>query len=337
MRSLSGLFDALRSRGRGCVLTWVSYWVCWFSLASHCQPKQSGACVQSREQPWSRCLLRVMGRTVRKDGSAQGLRPIHIEEQITITGGCCGKKMVLDIEVLTWEGEQLTSVVIGKQESWLCQLVCGNGVWHRPLQRCNIFRDLTTTLAEPEAVSADDKMSLLNLDDEELLTVTPTKKTRRLKPSAVKTPVVTGGMSAETITRIVQMPQLPESATKISVYVAQHKKKMWLACRSLPWLVAYLHNEKESGGVPSIPTSEVAESQHLIKWDFRDDLWVARVKSPSGRLYRRRSGYRRRQKMKAISAMDCAIARPSRRFTRSSRNGSRLFTVVVLRRLTSST
>ena len=247
-----------------------------------------------------------MGRTVRKDGSSQVLRPIVIAEQITITGGCCNKKLVLDTELLSWEGDSLSSVVVGKQESWLCQLVCGNGVWHRPLQRCQIFHVLSTAVCD-SAVSDtavtlqdDSKMALLSFDDEEPATVTPTKRARvrggRSDSSPGKTPVVTGTAVGETITRVVQMPTLPDVATKTSVYVAWHKKKTWLACRSLPWLIAYLHREKEMGGVPAV-AAPAEECRHLIKWDFRDDLWVARVKSPDGRLYRRRGGYRRRQKV----------------------------------------
>ena len=55
---------------------------------------------------------------------------------------------------------------------------------------------------------------------------------------------------------------------------------------SVPWLIKYLAQELEDGGVAveeeASAAADVEAAQPKIFWAFRDNRWTARVKTPAG-------------------------------------------------------
>ena len=234
-----------------------------------------------------------MGRQIKTDQTERKLRNIQMEEQIAISGGLTSKKFVLDTEVLEFpDGKQLSSTIIGKQETWLCQMVTNIGVWNRPLQRVRIFNELAMKLnslktesmkLESKQANGDAKMAALGWDDDDADLIASehsheawTRPKNNRKQSSVVTEIPDG----ETFTRVLKFKCLPDDATEQEVYIGFHKKKLWLACRSIPWLICYLHREVQLGGVEPIAVEPKIGS--FIRWNFRHGAWQARAKDPAG-------------------------------------------------------
>ena len=61
-------------------------------------------------------------------------------------------------------------------------------------------------------------------------------------------------------------------------------KALLVGVSSVPWLIGYLVQEMEDGGIAvDTETSVAAESGFgTLYWDFRDDAWVAKVKTAGG-------------------------------------------------------
>ena len=182
---------------------------------------------------------------------------------------------------------------IGKSESWLCQLVTGNGKWCCPLKRCRVFGDLEQRLIKTLPSESADKMLSLSWEDEpEESSSALIKKRQRAKPSVVTESIEFNRTVAEKL----QMPLSPDDDRVSDVFCALHRKKLWIACRSIPWLVAYLGREKELGSLDPVPVSDPdTPRKQLIRWNFRDGNWQARAQSPSGKWYTHAKGIRNRQ------------------------------------------
>ena len=217
-----------------------------------------------------------MGRHIKTDHTDRKLRNIQLEEQIAISGGLTNKKFVLDTEMLEFpDGQQLSSTIIGKQETWLCQMVTNIGVWNRPLQRVRIFSELVkkmeSLMLESKKMKEDSKMASLDWDDADLSGCPRYKNGTLLTPEKLaprkRSSVVTEISGGETFTRVLQIKCLPDDATEQEVYIGFHKKKLWLACRSIPWLVCYLHREVELGSVDPIPEVPELSLGSSVRWN----------------------------------------------------------------------
>ena len=89
--------------------------------------------------------------------------------------------------------------------------------------------------------------------------------------------------------------------TKISVYAAlDERRRLWLHVDAVTWLIQYIRDEKESGGLAPVEdvSSAVSETKpsSRIYWNFRDDNWTARAKASDGSWLQISRGVKRRQK-----------------------------------------
>ena len=99
------------------------------------------------------------------------------------------------------------------------------------------------------------------------------------------------------------MVQVPESATargkNISVFAAlDERRRLWLHVDSLRWLIQYIRDEKENGGVAPVEEAPAVaeEPEPRIYWNFRDDSWTARAQAKDGKWVRTSRGVKRRRK-----------------------------------------
>ena len=104
---------------------------------------------------------------------------------------------------------------------------------------------------------------------------------------------------------MVQVPQSWASqSTNISVYASlDARRRLCLHVDALPWLIQYIRDEKESGGVAAVEdTREEAEEEETsrIYWNFRDGNWIARARAVDGSRLQASRGIKRRQKADAL-------------------------------------
>ena len=72
------------------------------------------------------------------------------------------------------------------------------------------------------------------------------------------------------------------------------RHRLWLHVNSLDWLIQYIQDEKESGGV--VPVEEKDQAKPAIYWNFRDDSWYARAQTMTGKWLQISRGIKRRMK-----------------------------------------
>ena len=100
---------------------------------------------------------------------------------------------------------------------------------------------------------------------------------------------------------LVQVPQSwANQSTKISVYASlDTRRRLWLHVDALPWLIQYIRDDKESGGVAPIEDSRGIPGEDetsRMYWNFRDGNWIARAKAVDGSWLQASRGVKRRQK-----------------------------------------
>ena len=199
----------------------------------------------------------------------------------------------------------LECVLLGSKEMWLREMATGQAAYNRPLSRVRIFRVLTEALTGDDG-AVDQKMASLAFGDEEAEVVeipeldkTPPRKRK------VKSSVVTELPSSTTeICKRVQVPSLPRPhAKQITVAVALDKqRRLWVHVDSLPWLLQFIKEEKEAGGVEPVESSSVDEWQSSrIYWNFRDASWIARAKTVDGCWLQASRGIKRKHKLEQMS------------------------------------
>ena len=81
--------------------------------------------------------------------------------------------------------------------------------------------------------------------------------------------------------------------------VCKNKTKLYIQVDALSWLVNYVKAEMDSGGVSPVIGEDLGEAAELGKvyWDFRDNAWVARVRSAEGVVVRARRNVLNRTKV----------------------------------------
>jgi hypothetical protein len=88
-------------------------------------------------------------------------------------------------------------------------------------------------------------------------------------------------------------PGASADAELTQVLMLKDGQKMRMEVNALPWLINYLLDELESAGVEAVLESPKKEDA-AIWWDFRDECWAGRLKTPGGQRVRRTASVRRR-------------------------------------------
>ena len=247
--------------------------------------------------------------------------PVKFGRSLTISGGHTpGKQYVLDTQEFAFTcGLGVASgvtevkkecVLVSSQAAWLCEMATGQAVYQRPLSRVNILNEIRQRVTHnSEEPNADGKMAALAFDDDDETLETP-KKRKRGKQESTETPAVAGAA----ICKRIQVPQAWRDKSKSAIYAAiDCKRRLWLDIESLPWLIQYVKEEKESGGVAPVEEKDIrgggeqADSEasagaetFRIYWNFRDDGWVARARTVSGSWLQASRGVKRRQKTDGV-------------------------------------
>ena len=204
----------------------------------------------------------------------------------------------------------LECVRLGNKESWLCEMATGVAVYHRPLNRVRVFSDLMQAMI---ADCEDKKMASLAFDDEDSEAVETPRKAKAPSRERKKKPSVSvkSESAAGEICKRLRMPSSPRpDAQLVTVAVALDKqRRLWAHVDALPWLIEYIREEKELGGVEPVESSSVEESQSpSIYWNFRDSNWNAKAKAPDGTWFQTNRGIKRRQREDKISFQDAKAA-----------------------------
>ena len=155
----------------------------------------------------------------------------------------------------------------------------------RSLKRCKIFEVIREGIrgaeengcGESGAWSARDPMDDLGFERAE--GESPSKKAKSHERQGGKIRRV----PKESRIAAINVPRTASSAEETHFVRASHfRNKIMLERSALPWLLKYIQEEMESGGVPPVelPHSSSSASQRdcSLYWDFRDDCWVASVR-----------------------------------------------------------
>jgi len=243
---------------------------------------------------------------------AKPFRPVVLGRSLTLSGGFVpGKSFVPQsrhVEFICGGGgtagdirEKKECVLVSVKEPWLCEIATGQAVYNRPLSRVGILRQLKEILLD-NSLQPDAQMAALAFDDcgsEDMDSPLRTpKKKKEKKTSAPKS------LGAE-ISLLVQVPESwATQSTKISVYASlDSRRRIWLHVDALAWLIQYIRDEKESGGVAAVEdTRQESEEEETsrIYWNFRDGNWIARARAVDGSWLQASRGIKRRQKADAL-------------------------------------
>ena len=142
-----------------------------------------------------------------------------------------------------------------------------------------------------------------DVEDQVVSTPVP-KKRRRAKPEeeahGVASPeksLAGAGMGVPVVVRM--RPTASAGAEKlVNVSVVLRGQRLLLALSSVPWLVKYLAQELEDGGVAVEEEASAAADAGAgtIFWDFRDDAWVAKVRRDGGDYVTKRAAIKSRMR-----------------------------------------
>ena len=204
---------------------------------------------------------------------------------------------------------------VSKSEAWLVEAVSGKHYSQRVLKRSTVFQDLKSAalrrLAErqtaPAAAGEDPLMSALRYEDdpEEKVEATPVRKRRRTsgnqEQDGMASPEKTlSALATDNIPVTVRMNKTatlsPEKLQDVRVVL--RGKALLLGVSSVPWLMGYLVQEMEDGGVAvDVEASVDAEpGAGTIFWDFRDEAWVAKVRTDTGEYITKRAAIKSRMR-----------------------------------------
>ena len=153
----------------------------------------------------------------------------------------------------------------------------------------------------------DPRLAALHYDEdaEEKIVATPVRKRgRKAKPAeeshGVASPEKTLKAAATAVPVVLRMrPTASAGAEKLEdVSVVLRGKTLLLGVSSVPWLIKYLAQELQDGGVAVEEEASAAAdvATGTIFWDFRDNAWVAKVKTPDGEYVSKRTGICRRMR-----------------------------------------
>ena len=232
--------------------------------------------------------------------------PIVHSRSLTLSGGYHpGKKYVPSTRMFPCiRGSGVEDIVdkecvlVTHKEPWLCEMATGQCPYQRPLARSRIVREMCAIMC---ASPADIQMAALAFEDENSDMETPVKKPRVRKPKVSST--ATSSVVEAPLCRPIQVPeQMSSLGQKISVYAAlDERRRLWLHVDSLPWLLRYVKEEKDCGGVPPVASPPALPEESRIYWNFRDDSWIARARNLNGNWLRTSRYIKRRQKVEGVS------------------------------------
>ena len=215
---------------------------------------------------------------------ASNWAPIKISRQLVLEGGFSNKAWKLEVkEVETFNGVE-DFVKIDKRQEWLVKAAAGKSARPGALSRTKLFDEMKRMLAEAAkcaspapavAASAEDPMeALATLEPPE---VTP--KRRKVYVSKRRVNLVTEIEMLE-----LEPTKHPTSQRMRAVKLLPlSTNSLWLSAADVGWLVCWLADELETGGVPM--ESAVADHEAglegncqapgiHIRWDF-DGAWEA--------------------------------------------------------------
>ena len=193
-------------------------------------------------------------------------------------------------------------VRVGHRESWLCELTTGLAVYHRPLARVRILKELCQLVAGGSEAT-DKKMASLAFDDGDSDEVeTPTKAPRPSRERKKKTTAV----AVPELCKIVEVREQPKpGSSTTSVFAALDKqRRLWLHVDSLSWLVEYIRQEKELGGVDPVAEDTDEPQVPRIYWNFRDSNWIARAQAIDGTWLQTSRGVKRKQRAEQLDFVE---------------------------------
>ena len=188
---------------------------------------------------------------------------------------------------------------VSKSEAWLVEAVSGKHFSQRVLKRSTAFQDLKDaalrTLAEqcraPADAGDDPRMSALRYqedsDSEEHVEATPVRKRRRSSAAhdqvGVASPEKTPMPAVAAAPVVVRMKQTATTSPEQlhDVRVVLRGKALLLGVSSVPWLIGYLMQEMEDGGVAmeAEASADAEPGPGTVYWEFRDESWVAKVRT----------------------------------------------------------
>ena len=231
---------------------------------------------------------------------------IAMKRALTLTGGFSGKQFVpetREFEFTRGCGETAAGGVevkecvrVGHKEAWLCEIATGQPVYHRPLARVRILRELTQLVAS-DAEQADKQMAALAFDSGESEDNAETPKKEAAQPrkrNKNNTPAVAGLATC----KVVQVPEQPSARSKkiwVKAALDVHRR-LWLDVDALPWLLHYVKAEKATGGIEPIVDEPPDQPASRIYWNFRDNNWIARAQAVDGSWLQTSRGVKRKQK-----------------------------------------
>ena len=249
---------------------------------------------------------------------------LELGRSLTLSGGFCPSKQFVpltrDFTFTSGSGEAAQGrscvkecVLLSHKEPWLCEIATGQAVFQRPLARVRIIRDMCHQLANGKG-DVDKKLASLAFDDGDSEDVaTPIKGQKPGRDRKKKSTAVAG----PEICKQLDMPAMPHSrASNVPVHAALDKqRRLWLDITALPWLIRFIKQEKEEGGVAPVEDAlattaaaiaEDSKQTSRIYWNFRDDNWIARAQAVDGSWLQTSRGVKRKHK---AGSMDFAKAK----------------------------
>jgi hypothetical protein len=199
--------------------------------------------------------------------------------QLTVKGGRMNQPRCLEAVSAVFEGREIQFVSVGTGDDWLCQMASGKGKSTRPLSRCKVLVELRrkakTDHVAPTVIADSDPMRDMLFEDlapANAKFLTPKKQIKR----------VTSSSGSEVVVVLMKAsPGASADAEDTQVMVILQATKMLMEVNALPWLLNYLMDELETSGVdPVLETPKKHEPN--IWWDFRDECWAGRFKTPNG-------------------------------------------------------
>ena len=241
-------------------------------------------------------------------------RPVTLDRALTISGGHVPKKQfVVETEEFPFSNGNapdaaIECALISMRAPWLSEIATGLAVYQRPLARVQILGKIKELLGDKVDEPSDQKMASLAFDDEDGSSdeqlATPKKKRRTAKSPAAVGKCGAPAAGSKAVCRRVQVPAALHSKSTTTIpAVLDGRRRLWVGVEFLPWLLQYLSDEKESGGVAPVedaPDSSKVLERTRIYWNFRDDRWEARAQDPTGNCVRTSRGVRQHQKTHGV-------------------------------------
>ena len=186
---------------------------------------------------------------------------------------------------------------VSKSEAWVVEAASGKHFSSSALKPTTVFQDLKNAALRalalqhraPADAVEDPQMSGLRYDDdsEEHVEATPVRKRRRSSAATDQVGVATPEKKAMTqhpaVPVVVRMKQSATASDEElhDVRVVLQGKTLLLGVSSVPWLIGYLMEEMEDEGVAmeAEASADAEPGPGTIYWDFRDESWVAKVRT----------------------------------------------------------